>query len=427
MKPVLTKEKAYWWLVFCVAARSSLLFFIYKGLGVLYLSSLSGIVFAALMLAPVLIITLRNYKYADSELLFVAFLLSFQMILLVEGEFHPDYIEYFRRPVYGIYEVFFSTSRGAIWAFLAFSGIKNGKKVLNAFHVAAVVELLHGLYQLCEARSIGYWEVHDAVGEMIQVNYDLTFGYKLIFCCIVFLFFFLHQKRIFNLIASILSGLMVITDGSRGPILCLAVFLFLYMLVKIRDQQRWKKTIFAFLGIGICCIGLLLWQSIIPWLINKVSHMNVNSRTISMLVSGNIRSDTSRSAIYNLCLDIIRRQGPFGVGPFGDRVFIAPRYYWGYPHNVVLELILDYGWIVAIVIMAAIAVGILKLFKSLREEELIVFSILLACSTKLFISSTYWAEAFFWGMLAWMINMLRMIKGGRKRSIPLPSLESRKP
>ena len=416
MKVTLTKEKAYWWFVFCITARSSLLFFIYKGLGIFYLSSLTAILFGALMFAPVFIIMLQNFKYAYTEFTFVFIFCAFQIMLLAVGAAHPNYLEYFHRPVYGVYEVFFSISRGALWGWLAFSGIKNGKKVLNAFHAAAGISFLHGLYQYFEAKSLGYWEVHDATGEMIKVNYSLTFGYQLIFCGIVFLYFFLKHKTWYDFFGAALSFFMVLTDGSRGPFLCLLMFLALYVLAKVRKREQWKKILLAVFSILLCFMLVLLWQNIASWLVRVASKAGFSSRTLSMLASGRIKSDSSRSIIFDMCRNRIKNMGFFGLGPFGDRTFIAPVYYWGYPHNVALELILDYGWMIALVIMTAIVAGTVRMIRYAPEPELMVFCILLSCNVKLFISSTYWAEYTFWGMLAWMIQVLMCIDK-RKRIV----------
>ena len=74
-----------------------------------------------------------------------------------------------------------------------------------------------------------------------------------------------------------------------------------------------------------------------------------------MLLNGEITDDHGRAEIARLSWDGIAKQGFFGMGPFGCRTIIAPYYNYGYPHNIFLEFILDYGWVLGILFLSILA------------------------------------------------------------------------
>ena len=120
-----------------------------------------------------------------------------------------------------------------------------------------------------------------------------------------------------------------------------------------------------------------------------------------MLLSGKISSDNGREKIAALSWSAIQRQGFFGMGPFGCRTVIAPFYNYGYPHNIALEMIMDYGWAIAGMIMTLITVRIFRAFIHADQKQSGVLIILLSMCMKLMISGSYWSEPFFWGLLGW--------------------------
>ena len=148
--------------------------------------------------------------------------------------------------------------------------------------------------------------------------------------------------------------------------------------------------------------------------------MNINSRTIEMLLNNTLMSDNGRVRIAELAWGVIDQQGFFGNGAFGSRWAIAPSYYWGYPHSIFLEFIIDYGWMFGCILLGVLAFAILRTLFVVDDEALCVFCVLLSMNAKLFLSDSYWSYQFFWVLLGCMALVgdgvgRRFIK--RKRSV----------
>lgn len=397
----ITTESAYDWMIIAFLSRDTLDKFFQVVLSRIGLLSLYAYFSFAVIFFPVLFVSLLNSKRIKTVILFAAFYLFLRAVFAVNLEMHPEYRQYYTRQTYGVYEVFFSVSRGAIFGFLAFSLAPKAKHLLSDIHISAVLLLVYCLFRYYKASKVGYWEEYNDLGVLVKQNYNLVFGYKTILCCIIFLFFFLEKHNILDLAGAGLSLLMEIKAGSRGPLICLVFFVVLYLFLKAtKMKMRYKITISAVLLGGYYAVSHYL-DKIMAFGISILQKLHISSRTVEMLLNGEITDDHGRAEIARLSWDGIARQGFFGMGPFGCRTIIAPYFNYGYPHNIFLEFILDYGWVFGVLFLSVLIIMILKVFRNKDKEQTAVLMILVAMCMKLLISGSYWSEPFFWGIVGW--------------------------
>ena len=254
--------------------------------------------------------------------------------------------------------------------------------------------LLYSIYQFLKAVSDGYWTVLNAAGESIEQSYNLGFGYTVIFCATVFLDFYPGKKKTYLLLGCI-STVLALVGGSRGCVLCLLILEYSIFLKSFPLFLSIKILITA----GAVLAGILFnafYYDILSWL------SGIDARTIQMFLSGDITSDNGRDAIYALAAGAVKTMPFLGYGAFGDRQFITPYYYWGYCHNIILELIIDFGWLFGIIIFLIICVRSIQVLIRAREEQAFVICILLAANAKLFLSDTFWGYPQFWMLIGYL-------------------------
>ncbi len=414
MRLRISQEAVYSWLLIITISRPAVGFVLRKVLSLVGLSFIYSYVLAAIMLIPVFIIFVKTFNHSRNQIQFLGIYLVFVLYFFINLVIHPSYEMYYFRDVFGIDEVFFGITRGSIWCLLAFVSAKDPQKVMRALRIAAYIMFLYSIYELIQARRVGYWETYNARGVMTQYNYSLTYGYQVIFCTIVFLYYYFNKKSIIDLTCSIISLVFVIMEGSRGSLICLFMFVLLYSLICVNKLKPMTKIL---LGIGALGIYFLIssnWDALVEWFLHSIMKTNINSRTISMLLNGNITSDQNRLVIYDLCWNSIKNQGFFGMGAFGNRTVIAPQFYWGYPHNIFIELVMDYGWFIAIILSIIIICSCIRMFKYAEGDRLFVFIILLSMTMRLFMSSSYWTDGFFWGFLGWMYASFQNISYNKR-------------
>ena len=410
----ITAETAYDWMIVTFLARDTLDTFFQAVLTPAGLNHLAGALSTALIFLPVLLASALNIGRMKTVVPFVALYILLRIVFAVNLSLHPDYQQYYTRQTYGAYEVFFGVSRGAIFGFLVFSLAGRTKSILSDIHISAVLLLVYCLYRFYKASKLGYWEEYNDIGVLVKQRYNLVFGYKTMLCCIIFLFFFLEKRNILDLAGAGVSLLMEIRAGSRGPLICLVFFVVLYLFLRARKlKMRYKVTISAVLLGAYYAISRYL-DRIMAFGISILQKLHITSRTVDMLLNGEITDDHGRAEIARLSWDGIAKQGFFGMGPFGCRTIIAPYFNYGYPHNIFLEFILDYGWVLGVLFLSILAIMILKVFRNRDREQTAVTMILLAMCVKLAISGSYWSEPLFWGILGWTVSCLWAQKRRKK-------------
>lgn len=196
-------------------------------------------------------------------------------------------------------------------------------------------------------------------------------GYSLL---IPALFLFWHKGK-FSVFVALLLTILILLLGSRGPLLPIALFVFIQRL--ILGSVNEKIFLFIVLIVIICS-----FSSIIDWL----QDYGINSRTLELLVEGEMDSDSGRGDIYSIIVDKVSEHPILGYGVFSDRVFLDG----SYCHNILLESFMNFGYFIPIsfiMVMMLLICMCMKHFTKLEFTLLLLF--FLASVVPLFVSGSY--------------------------------------
>lgn len=376
---------------------------------------LSPLFTGVLMFLPLflLLITNRGGKMMKRLLTFLLLLIAAVFYFYITLLIHPNYEKYIIREDYlGAWQAVFRPDTGALYYCLAFCLVKDSKRVLKDLKIAAYILMLFCIYQALV--SNGEWEAYDHRGKVITQSYALNYGYNLMFSGIILINSYLSdRKNKLDLAAAVGALALTLSQGSRGAFLCLAVYAVLYVLIRLNKMKlSWRILI----CVGIFAAYLFISANILPimkQLMKLLSGYTGNSRLITMFLSGNIASDNGRTEIYEIAWNAIREQGLLGNGAYGSRWIISPRYFWGYPHNIYLEFLLEFGVILGTLLAAFLVFRILKAMSVKNEDTLMVMTILLSMNVKLLISDSFWMYGHFWAMLG-LLYAIRHTKALRQ-------------
>lgn len=208
-----------------------------------------------------------------------------------------------------------------------------------------------------------------------KLLYNMNFGYSLLFPA---LYLFFCRRPILTFFAILLS-LTIFIEGSRGPLLPIGIFIVLQHLLFGSIGRR-------FFFIFLILLGLSLFMSFLPVVIDWFDSVGLHSRTLALLVSGEMTENTGREAIYELAVSKMWERPFLGYGVFGDRVFLDSTYC----HNIFLELAIDFGVFVSTLLILSLLGLLLWILPKLSRENL-VFLLLLALASifPLCLSSSY--------------------------------------
>ncbi len=346
------------------------------------------------------IVAFMSVSFKDKTKVWPIYVFVFATIL-VTALSHPEYAGWFRHKEYGLNLKIFPFSSG-IWMLFFVGLFTDKRKLLNSIMFCAKPLFLYYLLLFYRFLKRGYWITIDYLGNEIQNTYNLDWGYNVAFCCIVFLYIYWNSKKLLYLAASLFGMFVIIVGGSRGAFIEIAVAIALIFV------QDWRKTKDITKRIGVLfvifvaslvliCIGFEKIQTII---IRLVENVNISGRIIEMLLSGKLVSNSGRNRIWKMAIDIIEDNKIFGAGFYGDRYVIGPSFYWGYCHNIFLEIWIDYGIFLGSVFILILVKSILRMYLKNKDEEwAMLLIILFSTSVKLYLSDSFWYYKYFWGLL----------------------------
>lgn len=226
-------------------------------------------------------------------------------------------------------------------------------------------------------------------------DYSMSFGYALLFSTLFFLYQIKRtrgKKKITYFVYCCVCVLMIVSYGSRSPILCIGI----YMLSEIffmRGMKRWKKFILGIATIGCSILLAFEYKMILTVLINLLRRIGVYSRSLGYFLERT--TYTGREKVWAAAVEKIMEKPLFGWG-FGVDTSIDGFY----PHNFYLGLMLQYGIIIGIILGVIITILILKKIYIGKEHNAVLLLFFCCGFLPLLLSSEYLVWPTFWIFLS---------------------------
>lgn len=281
------------------------------------------------------------------------------------------------------------------------------------FNVCAVyIPLAVGLYSLNDYSAllkrmyILAWPsqvilIYTLMNVVTLNNYSMSGGYALLLQLLIVTDHFVSSRKWYDLAASFVDLIIIFSFASRGPLICFGVFILLKVLFSY-DVSKNKKTIKIFLTALILIAIVAFYNEIINLLITLMSYLGFRSRTLSMLLNNNISDLSGRRGITNYFIQLIHEKPILGWGLGGG---------WkngqDYPHNLFVEMVVSYGYILGIVFSVAIVIIFIKAILKKDSFQRRLAHILFAYCIALLISSSYLLTPHFFLCLAVGMKMSR--------------------
>lgn len=293
----------------------------------------------------------RNFKLCVIVYLLVGLVYVFHMLIF------PDTIPYWRN------EGFKFLIPISIPIILCMVSIKNINFFILALkhisYACSILGLLFGLRTL--------------TGRFVLSEYSMGFGY----CILLPMLVLFYQRKIYSIIISFLLFMLLVVYGSRGPLLTIAVFL-LYILI--------SKKSFGLVGL-IVVIGLAGFNVFVSY----IDSLGISSRTISMILGGNLDAESNRDVISQKAIDLINANPITGYGLFGDRKPIGD-----WCHNILLEVFCDFGVILGSILLLLFFYGVIWAFIKLKGINKDIFAMFIAYAlVPMFVSNSYLTDSNF--------------------------------
>lgn len=231
------------------------------------------------------------------------------------------------------------------------------------------------------------------MGIIIQDSYNMGFGYSLMMPVM----YLIYRGKTQYLLLALVTSVCVILNGSRGPF----IVLMLYVAWLFFQNFTVKKLIFLILILTL--VGLIYIN--IDWIFSVLSDYSVRSRTLFKLIGGEISDTSGREDIYQLGINKILESPIVGYGLYGDRMF-----YESYVHNIILEILIDFGIPLGCVVLLFLAVQFIYKLYVLKGKDLNFYVLVALSILQLMVSGSYLISFIFFFFLGLTVRLSKRTK-----------------
>lgn len=228
-------------------------------------------------------------------------------------------------------------------------------------------------------------------GKVLIGTYSMSFSYYMLVPAIVFLNDFFDKGSFWSLVLSGVSTFFIVAIGSRGPVMCIAVFVAMRLIRPPRKLTNTQVLAYSLIIMALASIVLFM-PSFLASLESFLARIGVHSRNIALALTPGLHIEP-RTAIYREVLIEILERPLTGLGIAGDTFIFGG----GYSHNIFLEVLAHYGVLVGSFVVLLILALILRVFfwKDVHEYGFIALWLCIGFCP-LLVSGSYLSEIHFW-------------------------------
>ena len=313
------------------------------------------------MLSAMAVYIINRFRYLKQKLdVFISFLVLTIITLIGVLAHHSDFNS--ANEMYAMVIVFFPAY------FIVRAA--NFDKLIRALHIYAYIGIV---YCLPNAFSVG------------NVSHDyLAFAYDLLLPLCIIIYYAKKYKKWYDIVLSITGTIILVVFGSRGALIALGLY---YLFVSFENGHMRKILILS----TIIALIYLLYSNI-EFIVTGLQKIGISSYLLNRIAKNEAFKSTSRTRLYEYIISELLPNNFFGVGPLGNRTLMPViGYKIPYPHQLFLELMIDYGLILGGGMSISIIVIVLYLvFKSKDKYRYLTGLFCVASLFPLMLSGTFY-------------------------------------
>lgn len=258
-------------------------------------------------------------------------------------------------------------------------------------------------------RRYGIVAVFTALFILSFLNYKeylvyMGFSYALLPFIAAFYVCFRCEKNPIDLLLFLLGLICVLIFGARAVILFMAFYIIVF---EIMHHNSLTKVVSVVILSGIAFTLYLNMDDVVVGLIRMPIFSS--SYFLQNYSNGVMFESATRVLLYGDCISRIQSMGLGVSGFFGDREYCID---WPYPHNFFFEVLMQWGWIIGIMMIIGIISLLVRcaVLKDPTKRDIAIFMIITGLA-RYIISGSYLVEGKFWILLTIMIAL---VKSGKK-------------
>lgn len=274
------------------------------------------------------------------------------------------------------------------------------KRFYNFFYYISVVAVfMCAFYELLYAQSASY------TGDVDTSEYNMELAYSILPHVLMVSWRALKSFVILNIAPMLLGLMLLLSFGTRGPVICAIVFIAIYLLF-IRPS-KYQKTM-RIITVACAVYAMSFLDQFMTFMQLMTFQLGMSTRIFDKYFEGELEDSSGRDYIRETLLrELSIDNSLFGHGVLGSYPYVNT-----YPHNIVLEFLFSFGWVWGIAILFCIVYIIAKMLINTHQCEInVTFGMILVIASilKLCFSSTFVDDALFFMLLGYCVNSSRKI------------------
>lgn len=217
-----------------------------------------------------------------------------------------------------------------------------------------------------------------------------------------------QRHLLISWIIGILGVFMLFVCGTRGAVVSLLVFFTLYIILKILRGGRNIIKITVIVG----CI-VLICTTYFTTFFEYTAELGFGTRIYDQLIGHTEMTGSGREFMHIISINAIKEQDLFGYGIMGEQdLYVGIVGKNTYPHNIILEILLQFGVLIGGSIIMMIFYLPFKAYNvNVRcgdiDSAMFVVALATAIFMNLMFSYTFWTTPFFFFILAFFIHEIQ--------------------
>lgn len=267
------------------------------------------------------------------------------------------------------------------------------------YYISVVAVFMCAFYELLYAQSASY------TGDVDTSEYNMELAYSILPHVLMVSWRALKSFVILNIAPMLLGLMLLLSFGTRGPVICAIVFIAIYLLF-IRPS-KYQKTM-RIITVACAVYAMSFLDQFMTFMQLMTFQLGMSTRIFDKYFEGELEDSSGRDYIRETLLrELSIDNSLFGHGVLGSYPYVNT-----YPHNIILEFLFSFGWVWGIAILFCIVYIIAKMLINTHQCEInVTFGIILVIASilKLCFSSTFVDDALFFMLLGYCVNSSRKI------------------
>ena len=267
------------------------------------------------------------------------------------------------------------------------------------YYISVVAVFMCAFYELLYAQSASY------TGDVDTSEYNMELAYSILPHVLMVSWRALKSFVILNIAPMLLGLMLLLSFGTRGPVICAIVCIAIYLLF-IRPS-KYQKTM-RIITVACAVYAMSFLDQFMTFMQLMTFQLGMSTRIFDKYFEGELEDSSGRDYIRETLLrELSIDNSLFGHGVLGSYPYVNT-----YPHNIVLEFLFSFGWVWGIAILFCIVYIIAKMLINTHQCEInVTFGIILVIASilKLCFSSTFVDDALFFMLLGYCVNSSRKI------------------